>query len=124
MPQTDWTGFEPELAKVWHYHHIFSAPFYYIEYGLSWLGALQVWQNSLQDPVDALAKYRAALDLGNSKSVPELFAAAGARFAFDRLDDPQIDAILTGAISADFELKKELCHQITKMVSRRSRGFG
>jgi oligoendopeptidase F len=84
MPQTDWTGFEPELAKVWHYHHIFSVPFYYIEYGLSWLGALQVWQNSLHNPVDALAKYRAALDLGNSKSVPELFAVAGARFAFDR----------------------------------------
>jgi oligoendopeptidase F len=84
MPQTDWTGFEPELAKVWHYHHIFSAPFYYIEYGLSWLGALQVWQNSLHNPVDALAKYRAALDLGNSRSVPELFAVAGARFAFDR----------------------------------------
>ena len=56
MPQTDWTGFQPELAKVWHYHHIFSTPFYYIEYGLSWLGALQIWQNSLQDPVDALAK--------------------------------------------------------------------
>jgi oligoendopeptidase F len=84
MPQTDWIGFEPELAKVWHYHHIFSSPFYYIEYGLSWLGALQVFQNSLHNPVDALAKYRAALDLGNSRSVPELFAAAGARFAFDR----------------------------------------
>ena len=84
MPQIDWAGFEPELAKIWHYHHIFSAPFYYIEYGLSWLGALQVWQNSLHDPVEALSRYRAALNLGNSKSVPELFAAAGARFAFDR----------------------------------------
>jgi oligoendopeptidase F len=84
MPQTDWTGLEPQLAKVWHYHHIFSTPFYYIEYGLSWLGALQIWRNSLQDPVEALSRYRAALNLGNSKSVPELFAAAGARFAFDR----------------------------------------
>jgi oligoendopeptidase F len=84
MPQTDWSGFEHELAKVWHYHHIFTAPFYYIEYGLSWLGALQVWRNSLQDPGGALAKYRAALQLGNSRSVPELFQAIGARFAFDR----------------------------------------
>ena len=85
MPQTDWRGFETELAKVWHYHHIFSAPFYYIEYGLSWLGALQIWQRSLKDPVGALTKYRAALTLGNSVSVPDLFAAAGAEFAFDRL---------------------------------------
>src|SRR5258708_20191017 len=84
MPQIDWAGFEPELAKIWHYHHIFSAPFYYIEYGLSWLGALQVWQNSLRDPVKALTDYRAALDLVNSNSLPELFSVAGAGFAFAR----------------------------------------
>jgi oligoendopeptidase F len=83
MPQTDWSGFERELAKVWQYHHIFTSPFYYIEYGLSWLGALQVWKNSLQDPKTALARYKAALALGNSRSVPELFEAVGAHFAFD-----------------------------------------
>lgn len=83
MPQTDWSGFERELGKVWHYHHLFTSPFYYIEYGLSWLGALQVWRNSLQEPEVALAKYKAALALGNSRSVPELFEAVGARFAFD-----------------------------------------
>lgn len=83
MPQTDWSGFERELGKVWHYHHIFTSPFYYVEYGLSWLGALQVWRNSLQDPEMALAKYKAALRLGDSRSVPELFEAVGAHFAFD-----------------------------------------
>jgi oligoendopeptidase F len=83
MPQTDWSGFEHEVAKVWHYHHIFTSPFYYIEYGLSWLGALQVWRNSLQDRKTALAKYKSTLRLGNSKSVPELFEAVGARFSFD-----------------------------------------
>jgi oligoendopeptidase F len=83
MPQTDWSGFEQQLAKVWHYHHIFTSPFYYIEYGLSWLGALQVWRNSLQDRKSALAKYKSTLRLGNSRSVPELFEAAGARFSFD-----------------------------------------
>jgi oligoendopeptidase F len=83
MPQIDWSGFERELEKVWHYHHIFTAPFYYIEYGLSWLGALQVWKNSLQDSTTALTKYKAALRLGNSRTVPELFDQVGARFAFD-----------------------------------------
>jgi oligoendopeptidase F len=83
MPQTRWAGFERELGKVWHYHHLFTSPFYYIEYGLSWLGGLQVWRNSLQNPKEALAKYKAALRLGNSRSVPELFEAVGARFSFD-----------------------------------------
>jgi oligoendopeptidase F len=84
MPQTDWSAFRKELGKSWHYHHIFTAPFYYIEYGLSWLGALQLWQQSLVEPGPTLRRYRAALALGNSRSVPELFKAAGATFAFDR----------------------------------------
>jgi oligoendopeptidase F len=84
MPQTNWTDFPKELGKSWHYHHIFTAPFYYIEYGLSWLGALQLWQKSLVEPEQTLRQYRSALTLGNSRSVPELFKAIGAKFAFDR----------------------------------------
>jgi oligoendopeptidase F len=84
MPQTNWSAFQKELGKSWHYHHIFTAPFYYIEYGLSWLGALQLWQQSLRDPGQTLRQYRSALTLGNSRSVPDLFKAAGAKFAFDR----------------------------------------
>ncbi len=84
MPQTNWSAFPKELGKSWHYHHIFTAPFYYIEYGLSWLGALQLWQKSLLNPGQILRQYRSALTLGNSRSVPELFKAVGAKFAFDR----------------------------------------
>ena len=84
MPQTDWSGCEREQRKVWQYHHIFTAPFYYIEYGIAWLGALQIWRNSLQDRDRTVGQYRAALALGNSRPVPELFEAAGAKFAFDR----------------------------------------
>jgi oligoendopeptidase F len=84
MPQTNWSAFRRELGKSWHYHHIFTAPFYYIEYGLSWLGALQLWQQSLHDPAQTLRQYRSALTLGNSRSVPELFKAAGTKFAFDQ----------------------------------------
>jgi oligoendopeptidase F len=48
------------------------------------LGAIQIWQNSLQDKKRALEQYRYALSLGASRPLPELFAAAGAKFAFDR----------------------------------------
>jgi oligoendopeptidase F len=63
--------------------HIFDEPFYYIEYGLAQLGAIQVWRNSMDDRAEAVAAYRKALSLGTSVTVPELYSAAGARFAFD-----------------------------------------
>ncbi len=84
MPQTDWRDFPNELKKLWHYNHIFSVPFYYIEYGLSWLGALQLWQRSLVEPAETIRRYRSALALGDSRTVTELFHAAGATFAFGR----------------------------------------
>jgi oligoendopeptidase F len=79
----DWSGFDAERAKLWHRQlHIFLYPFYYIEYGIAQLGALQVWVNSKKDRKQALADYKRALALGNSRSLPELFAAAGCKFEF------------------------------------------
>jgi oligoendopeptidase F len=58
-------------------------PFYYIEYGIAQLGALQIWRNSLKDPAGAVARYREALALGAVRSLPEMYRAAGARLTFD-----------------------------------------
>ena len=58
-------------------------PFYSIEYAIAQLGALQVWRNAQHDPAGALVSYRRALALGGTRPLPELFEAAGARFAFD-----------------------------------------
>ncbi|HEX2646983.1 MAG TPA: M3 family oligoendopeptidase, partial [Candidatus Dormibacteraeota bacterium] len=80
----DWTGDEPLRVARWYYQpHIFDAPFYYIEYGIAQLGALQVWRNSLRDAPAAVRAYREALALGATKPLPELFKAAGARLVFD-----------------------------------------
>jgi oligoendopeptidase F len=80
----DWTGLERERATRWHRQlHIFLYPFYYIEYGIAQLGALQVWRNSLRDQAEAVARYRSALGQGATRSLPDLFTAAGARFTFD-----------------------------------------
>lgn len=80
----DWTGLEPERIARWYYQpHPFEYPFYYIEYGLAQLGALQVWRNSLADRKDAVRKYRHALSLGSTRPLPELYRAAGARLIFD-----------------------------------------
>jgi len=81
----DWTDYEEARARLWHRQlHIFIRPFYYIEYGIAQLGALQVWANSRRDKVGALKSYKAALELGGSRPLPELFAAAGCRFEFSQ----------------------------------------
>ncbi len=85
MQGTDWSGLEAEKETGWHRKlHIFTYPFYYIEYGLAQVGALQVWRNALRDQAGAVRGYREALALGYTRTLPELFQAAGGRFAFDR----------------------------------------
>ena len=55
----DWSGLERERVARWYRQlHIFMYPFYYIEYGIAQIGALQVWRNSLTDPARAVARYR------------------------------------------------------------------
>lgn len=84
MPGIDYSGWEDVKKTYWHRQsHLFEAPFYYIEYGLALLGAVQIWANSRKDQKKAVADYRRALALGATVPLPQLFAAAGAKFAFD-----------------------------------------
>jgi len=84
MPGVDWSGLEQEKRTGWHRKlHIHQEPFYYVEYGLAQLGAVQVWRNALDDQAGSVAAYRKALSLGANGTLPQLYAAAGARFAFD-----------------------------------------
>jgi oligoendopeptidase F len=83
-PDQDWSGLDEQKRASWHRQgHVFTDPFYYIEYGIAELGAAQVWANALNDQAGAVAAYRRALALGGSATLPELFTAAGVRFAFD-----------------------------------------
>jgi len=78
-----WSGFEDCRGYLWHrQQHLFTSPFYYIEYGIAQLGALQVWLKSKKDTPKAIANYRKALALGRSRPLPDLFKAAGAKFDF------------------------------------------
>jgi oligoendopeptidase F len=82
---TDWSGLDEERAYVWHRQlHIFEVPFYYIEYGIAQLGALQLWQQFRRDPSRALANYKKGLSRGGSRPLPELFEAAGIKFDFSK----------------------------------------
>ena len=77
----DWTGLEEFRSHVWHRQlHLFEYPFYYIEYGIAQLGALQVWSRSLENPSEALGLYKHGLALGGTRGLADLFSAAGLRF--------------------------------------------
>lgn len=80
---TDWSGFEDMQATAWQRQmHLFEVPFYYIEYGIAQLGALGVWKNSISNLNSAIEKYKNALSLGYTKTIPEIYATAGIKFDF------------------------------------------
>jgi len=96
----DWSGLEQERTARWYRQlHIFLYPFYYIEYGIAQIGALQIWRNSLKDPKQAVARYRDALALGAVRSLPEIYRAAGARLTFDAKDIGELVNLVETEIS-------------------------
>jgi oligoendopeptidase F len=84
LPHLDFAGLEDSRFFRWQRQaHIFTSPFYYIEYGIAQVGAIQVWRNAVADEKNAVAMYRQALALGGTKGLKDLFAAAGLKLAFD-----------------------------------------
>ena len=77
----DWTGFEDWRKVGWQRQlHLFSYPFYYIEYGIAQLGALQLWLQYQKNPQTALDNYAKSMRLGGSRPLPELFEAGEMSF--------------------------------------------
>ena len=82
-PKVDMSGFD-EIHKVsWQRQgHLFGVPFYYVEYGIAQLGALQMWKYHRRDTEDALTRYKAGLSLGYTRGLTELFEASGLELSF------------------------------------------
>jgi oligoendopeptidase F len=79
----DYTGLENYRAIGWQKQlHLFEVPFYYIEYGIAQLGAIGMWMQYKKNPEQALDNYMNALSLGGTKTLPELYNAAGLTFDF------------------------------------------
>ncbi|MEM6428081.1 MAG: M3 family metallopeptidase [Deinococcota bacterium] len=81
-PWLDWSGLTHIACKGWQSSHVLMHPFYALEYKIAMFGALEIWQHSLVNQVGAVSKYRHMLSLGASRSLPELFEAAGATWPF------------------------------------------
>lgn len=82
-PVVDLSGLDQYRRYGWQRQlHLFEVPFYYIEYGIAQLGAIGLWQQYKENPEKAINNYITALDLGGTRTLPELFQAAGLQFNF------------------------------------------
>ena len=79
----DVSGLEAYRKTGWQRQlHLFEVPFYYIEYGIAQLGAIGLWMQYKQNKEAALDNYTRALSLGGTRTLPELYHAAGLQFNF------------------------------------------
>jgi oligoendopeptidase F len=79
----DWSGLDVYQKNIWQKQlHLFEVPFYYIEYGIAQLGAIGMWMQFKKSKELALDHYLKALSLGGTKTLPELYEAAGLKFDF------------------------------------------
>lgn len=79
----DYSGLMPYRNIGWQRQlHLFEVPFYYIEYGIAQLGAIGMWKQYKEDKKKAIDNYTYALSLGGTRTLPELYKAAGLSFDF------------------------------------------
>lgn len=77
----DLEGLEAFRQYSWQRQlHLFEVPFYYIEYGIAQLGAIGMWMQYRENKEKALDNYTRALALGGTRTLPELYQAAGLTF--------------------------------------------
>ncbi len=81
----NWSGHQKSFKNLWQKQlHIFTVPFYYIEYGMAQLGAVAMWKQFKENKKQAIQNYKAALMLGYTKTIPEIYETAGIKFDFSK----------------------------------------
>lgn len=97
----DYSGLDTYRSNAWQRQlHLFEVPFYYIEYGIAQLGAIGLWMQYKENKEKALANYCNALSLGGTKTLPELYKAAGLEFDFT----PEKIKVLMEFVKKEMEL--------------------
>jgi M3 family oligoendopeptidase len=85
LPNRDYDGNDYlESGGFWQRQgHIYRTPFYYIDYTLAQICALQYWKLSQENPAEAWKSYMELCKLGGSKSFTELVKFAQLRSPFE-----------------------------------------
>lgn len=96
----DYSGLDLYRIYAWQRQlHLYEVPFYYIEYGIAQLGAIGMWMQYKENKEQALDNYCKALSLGGTKTLPELYKAAGLEFDFS----PGKIKVLMDFVNAEME---------------------
>jgi oligoendopeptidase F len=80
MPGVDYQG--QHRTRWMRQLHLFKYPFYYIDYALAEVGALQLWEMASRDPAAALDAYLGLCRLGGTQPLVAFFEGAGLRSPF------------------------------------------
>lgn len=83
IPKVDYKGFEKYRSTRWYaQQHIFSVPFYYIDYGLAIMGAMQIASLASKNHRLAMKKYLELCRIGGTLSFLKAFKHAGLESPF------------------------------------------
>lgn len=86
VPHRNYGDLFPYISRGTYWQrqlHIYQLPFYYIDYALAQICALQFWQKAEQDRDAALKDYLAICDIGGSRSFAEILEIGNLRSPFD-----------------------------------------
>ncbi len=98
--EVDWEGNEDAYLNMWQRQlHLYEVPFYYIEYGMAQLGSIAMWRSYKQKGQEALDNYDNALKLGYTKSIGELYQAAGIEFNFSEAYVKELADFIKGELA-------------------------
>ena len=90
-----------EAGRLWQRRrHVYNRPFYYIDYCLAQLCALQLWSRARKDREDTMRRYRDLCNLGGSMPFTALLEAVG----LDNPFDPDVIAQLSAEVSDELGL--------------------
>ncbi|MBN8666255.1 MAG: M3 family oligoendopeptidase [Chitinophagales bacterium] len=79
----DTRGLEHYRSWFWQKQlHLYEVPFYYIEYGIAQLGAIGMWKQYRENKDMGIRNYVSALQLGGTRTLPQLYQAAGIELNF------------------------------------------
>ena len=85
LPWRDWGDMErPQAGGMWQGQlHIYHIPFYYIDYTLAGVCAMQFWVKAEKDRAQAMVDYVALCERGGEAPFQDLVRSAGLTSPFD-----------------------------------------
>ncbi len=76
-------GIGVEQFSYWHQRpHLFVVPFYMLDYAFAGLGAAAIYMNYRKNPTQTIENMIAAMKLGNTASLQDIYKTAGVNFDF------------------------------------------